>query len=173
MGFTADFSHRRPGGAACEIWKTARPLFPGDDRARAPIGAASVVLDGELAIPEGASLSFDVLQMRLHPAESRIRKLAKETPAVLILFDLFVTPAAETLLDAPLVERRPHLERFHASIRGAQGLRLSPYTWSVAEARGWLEASGGAVDGVIRPPYGRITGEGGTGRGRRFSSMAT
>ena len=87
--------------------------------------------------------------MRLHPAESRIRKLAKETPAVLILFDLFVTPAAETLLDAPLVERRPHLERFHASIRGAQGLRLSPYTWSVAEARGWLEASGGAVDGVI------------------------
>ena len=45
------------------------------------------MLDGELAIPVGQSLSFDALQMRLHPAESRIRKLARETPAVFILFE--------------------------------------------------------------------------------------
>src|ERR671920_2540846 len=49
------------------------------------------VIDGELAIPVGDTLSFDALQMRLHPAESRIKKLAKETPALLILFDCLMT----------------------------------------------------------------------------------
>ncbi len=54
------------------------------------------VLDGELAIPVGETFSFDALQMRLHPAESRIKKLAAETPAVLFLFDLLATPDGES-----------------------------------------------------------------------------
>ena len=52
------------------------------------------VIDGELAIPDGDTLSFDALQLRLHPAESRIRKLAQETPALFILFDCLMTPEA-------------------------------------------------------------------------------
>ncbi len=48
------------------------------------------MLDGELAIPLGGTLSFDALQQRIHPAESRIKKLAAETPAILILFDMLL-----------------------------------------------------------------------------------
>ncbi len=107
------------------------------------------VLDGELAIPVGETLSFDALQMRLHPAESRIRKLANETPAVLILFDLLATPGGESLLETPLVQRRPSLEKFHKSVVPPEALRLSPFTRAVAEARGWLETTGGPLDGVI------------------------
>jgi ATP-dependent DNA ligase len=55
------------------------------------------VLDGEIAIPIGETFSFEALQMRLHPAESRIKKLAAETPAVLILFDLLAAPDGESL----------------------------------------------------------------------------
>jgi ATP-dependent DNA ligase len=107
------------------------------------------VLDGELAIPVGESLSFDALQMRLHPAESRIKKLAAETPAVLFLFDLLATPDGDTLLETPLLQRRAALEAFFRSIGPAEAVRLSPFTRDVEEARGWLEASGGALDGVI------------------------
>src|SRR5512146_667679 len=56
------------------------------------------VLDGELAIPLGDTLSFDALQMRIHPAESRIKKLAIETPAILILFDLLLDAKGKSLI---------------------------------------------------------------------------
>jgi ATP-dependent DNA ligase len=107
------------------------------------------VIDGELAIPIGDSLSFDALQLRLHPAETRIRKLAKETPAIFILFDMLMTPEEDSLLQAPLTERRVALEEFFASVNGAPDLRLSPYTRKAKEARRWLEKAGGALDGVI------------------------
>lgn len=107
------------------------------------------VLDGELAIPVGDTLSFDALQMRLHPAESRIKRLAHETPALFIAFDLLTTLAGESLLDRPLVHRRMVLEAFHRSIGRHEHLRLSPFTREVDEARRWLETSGGALDGVI------------------------
>ena len=107
------------------------------------------VLDGELVIPVGETLSFDALQMRLHPAESRVKKLAAETPAVLILFDLLTTPRGESLLQTRLPHRRAALEDFFQSIAPNDGVRLSPFTRDVAEARRWLEASGGAFDGVI------------------------
>jgi ATP-dependent DNA ligase len=108
------------------------------------------VLDGELAIPLGDSLSFDALQMRLHPAESRIRKLSIETPAIMILFDMLMKPGGESLIDAPLTERRAALEAFFArAAGGAPGLRLSPYTRERREAERWLNKAGGALDGVI------------------------
>jgi ATP-dependent DNA ligase len=107
------------------------------------------VLDGELAIPVGETFSFDALQMRLHPAESRIKKLAAETPAVLFLFDLLATQYGETLLQTPLLQRRAALEAFFRSMGPVETVRLSPFTRDVAEARRWLEASGGALDGVI------------------------
>ena len=107
------------------------------------------VIDGELAIPVGDTLSFDALQMRLHPAESRIRKLSVETPAILILFDMLMAPAGEALLDTPLTGRRAALEDFFAEASDEPRLRLSPYTRQVKEARQWLAKAGGALDGVI------------------------
>ena len=79
------------------------------------------VLDGELVIAGG---SFESLQLRLHPAESRIRKLARETPAELIVFDLLARSGI-SLLDRPLAERRRELEEFmaQASLAGAQAWR--------------------------------------------------
>jgi ATP-dependent DNA ligase len=132
--------------------KSGKPLaryFPEMVSALRQVQPSRFALDGELAIPVGNSLSFDALQMRLHPAESRIRKLAAETPAVLILFDLLMTPGGESLLDAPLTRRRAALEAFYGSLRPIEMLRLSPFTREAGEARAWLEAGGGALDGVI------------------------
>ncbi|MGC2199139.1 MAG: ATP-dependent DNA ligase [Stellaceae bacterium] len=106
-------------------------------------------LDGELAIPVGESLSFDALQMRLHPAESRIRKLAAETPAILILFDQLVTAGGGSRLQTPLTQRRAALEAFYELVGPHEALKLSPYTRDLTEAQRWLEATGGALDGVI------------------------
>jgi ATP-dependent DNA ligase len=107
------------------------------------------VIDGELAIPMGENLSFDDLQQRLHPAESRITKLSNQTPAILILFDILVTPDGEALVDAPLTRRREALERFFEAVKDEPSLRLSPYTRDAGEAKKWLARAGGALDGVI------------------------
>jgi len=108
------------------------------------------VLDGELAIPVGETLDFDALQLRLHPAESRIRKLSRETPAIFILFDMLVGVDGAPLTEQPLPERRAALEAFFArAAAGAPALRLSPYTRHRAEAERWLAAAGGALDGVV------------------------
>lgn len=132
--------------------KSGKPLaryFPEMAAVLRGLEQSRFVLDGELAIPLGETFSFDALQMRLHPAESRIRKLAVETPAVLILFDLLAGPSGEILLQAPLVERRIALDGFFGSIGPEASLRLSPFTRNAGEARRWLDASGGALDGVI------------------------
>jgi ATP-dependent DNA ligase len=107
------------------------------------------VIDGELAIPVGDTLSFEALQLRLHPAESRVRKLAAETPATLILFDMLIAPDGESLVAAPLTQRRAALEEFFAAAGEREGLRLSPYTRDLKEAEGWLARAGGALDGVV------------------------
>src|SRR5581483_11258918 len=87
------------------------------------------VLDGELVIAVGKFLSFGALQMRLHPAESRIRKLAAESPAILIVFDLLAAHGAD-YTGKPLAVRRPALERLMAGFGPASRLRLSPFTRS-------------------------------------------
>jgi len=132
--------------------KSGKPLtryFPEMAAVLRGLPPSRFVLDGELAIPVGETFSFDALQMRLHPAESRIKKLAAEIPAVLFLFDLLATPDGESLLQTPLLQRRAALEVFFRSIGPVQAVRLSPFTRDVAEARRWLEASGGSLDGVI------------------------
>ena len=112
----------------------------------------SWVLDGELVIPVGTVLSFDALQMRLHPAQSRINKLAVETPAVLVLFDLLAQGKTD-FTGEPLAARRAALERLVARFKKAERLRLSPYTRSRAAARQWLRQAGrGTLDGVIAKP---------------------
>jgi len=105
------------------------------------------LLDGELIIPVGDVLSFDALQLRLHPAESRVRRLAKETPAELMAFDLLEL-GGKSLADKPLEERREAVEKFMTR-NAVPGLLLSPMTRDRDVALGWLERSGGALDGVI------------------------
>jgi ATP-dependent DNA ligase len=105
------------------------------------------VLDGELIIPMGDALSFDALQLRLHPAESRIRKLSGETPAELMAFDLLEV-GGKSLRADPLRARRKALESLIAR-NPVPGLLLSPATTSRDTALGWLHRSGGALDGVI------------------------
>jgi len=132
--------------------KSGKPLaryFPEMAAALRRLEQSRFVIDGELAIPLGETFSFDALQMRLHPAESRIRKLAVETPAVLILFDILAAPSGEILLQAPLAQRRAALDTFFRSIGREASVRLSPFTRDEAEARRWLEASGGVLDGVM------------------------
>lgn len=152
-------------GARVELQaKSGKPLsryFPEVvERVRA-LAPKQFVLDGELAIPVGASLSFDALQMRLHPAESRIRKLSVETPATLMLFDLLFDSDGESLLAQPFESRRTALEEFFGALKSTQGLVLTPYTRERRVAQRWLEDAGGALDGVIAKqldiPY--MTGE--------------
>lgn len=108
---------------------------------------AEFILDGELAVPVGQSLDFDAIQQRLHPAESRIRKLAKQTPALLILFDALELDG-ETLTAMPLGARRGLLELFFAQ-HPSPVLRLSPITADPELARRWLNTTNGALDGVV------------------------
>ena len=105
------------------------------------------LLDGELIIPVGDALSFDALQLRLHPAESRVRKLAKETPAQFMAFDL-LSVGGKSLIEQPLSKRRQALEKFFVS-NFSPALHLSPQTHDRKRALEWLLHSGGALDGVI------------------------
>lgn len=140
-------------GPAVELRaKSGKPLgryFPEMVEALASLSAKRFVLDGELVIPAGGALSFDALQMRLHPAESRVRKLAVETPSRLILFDMLVTERGEVLVDRPLHERRAGLESFIGGVGPHPALALTPYTRDVGEAKRWLTRTNGALDGVI------------------------
>lgn len=132
--------------------KSGKPLaryFPETVAMLRQVAAKRFVLDGELAIPKGETLSFEDLQLRLHPAASRVKKLAAETPAVLILFDLLVTAEGDSLVDAPLRERRAALERFYREVAHPAALRLSPMTRDHAEAARWLARGGGGLDGVV------------------------
>lgn len=129
--------------------KSLSRFFPEVIAALASLSVKRFVIDGELLIPVGESLSFDSLQMRLHPAESRIRKLSIQTPAIYVLFDCLVDRSNNKVMDKSLIERRQALEEFFRSLKSTSLLRLSPYTRSRTEAQRWLNRSGGALDGVI------------------------
>src|SRR4051794_37475441 len=141
---------RREGDEVTLTSKSGKPLaryFPEVVAMLRGLNAKHFLLDGELIIPVGDALSFDALQLRLHPAESRVRKLARETPAELMLFDLLELDG-KSLTTQPLAKRREALERFFAA-NHLPGLHLSPVTRDRATAVQWLERSGGALDGVI------------------------
>ena len=126
--------------------KSLARYFPEVVALIAGIDQAKFVIDGELILPIGDVLSFDALQARLHPAESRITKLSRETPAQLMLFD-YLGDGDDDLLARPLADRRATLEAFHAR-HGGPSLLLSP-RGDLAAARAWLAQSGGALDGVV------------------------
>src|SRR6266516_3330006 len=138
-------------GGDLALWsRNGRPLLRYFPELR-PLGELlppHSALDGEIVIARDGVLDFDSMQMRLHPAESRVRKLAAEIPADFVVFDLLLwngTPVHEQ----PLEERRAELER------SAEGFRLSPTTADTDEAQEWLnsfEAAG--LDGVIAKRLG-------------------
>jgi ATP-dependent DNA ligase len=140
----------RDGG---EVWlqsKSGKPLaryFPEVVDMVLSLRADRFVLDGELIIPVGDALSFDALQLRLHPAESRVKRLAAETPAQLMLFDLLFHKET-SYLAAPLDLRRKALETVYKG-EDCDDLLLSPATIERAVAQGWLDHAGGALDGVV------------------------
>src|SRR5205085_748135 len=141
---------RRDGDRVEIVSKSGKPLgrfFPEVVAMLAGLKARDFLLDGELILPVDNILSFDALQARLHPAASRIAKLARETPAQLMLFDLLGLDGANWL-DRPLAARRAALEHFHRE-QAAPGLLLSPCTLDRDQALAWLARSGGALDGVI------------------------
>jgi ATP-dependent DNA ligase len=108
------------------------------------------VIDGEIVIPTARGLDFDALQLRLHPAASRVAKLAKETPAAFVAFDLLAA-SGQSRMEAPQSERRSLLERLLAA--AGPPLYLTPMTRDRATATRWLEEFEGAgLDGVIAKP---------------------
>jgi ATP-dependent DNA ligase len=132
--------------------KAGKPLgryFPDVVGALTALPADRFVVDGELTIAVDGRLSFEALQSRLHPAESRVRKLAGEHPACLVLFDCLLDGKGAALLEAPLRRRRRELERFHDRVGPAPVLRLSPGTADRDLAGEWLDAVGAALDGVV------------------------
>ncbi len=113
---------------------------------RATLPARSVV-DGEIVIATDEGLDFDALQMRLHPAASRVAKLAAETPASFVAFDL-LAEGDEDLRSRPQAERRARLEE--ALARAAGRVHLTPCTRDRAVAQEWFHRFEGAgLDGVI------------------------
>jgi ATP-dependent DNA ligase len=141
---------RRDGDEVTLTSKSGKPLgryFPDVVEMLGRLKAKQFLLDGELIIPVADALSFDALQLRLHPAESRVRKLAAEHPAELMLFDVLQL-GGKDLTAEPLAKRRAALEKFFAK-NHVPGLRLSPTTSDRDAAMRWLKQSGGALDGVI------------------------
>ena len=131
--------------------KSGKPLgryFPEVVAMLRKLAPTRFVVDGELVIEIAGRLAFDALQMRLHPAESRIRKLSTETPARLIVFDMLIAPDGTRVMDLPLMTRRRTLESF--ARKTGDALVLSPRTLELRQAKTWLSQAGeGSTDGVV------------------------
>jgi ATP-dependent DNA ligase len=133
--------------------KSGKPLgryFPELVAFLASLPVDRFVLDGEVVVEIDGMLAFDALQARLHPAESRIRKLSSETPARLVAFDMLMGKDGALLLDQHLADRRAQLEDF-GKIIGADPRQfgVSPSTRDREEAAAWLSGSGGDTDSVV------------------------
>ena len=132
--------------------KAGQPLaryFPDVVEALARLPSNKFVIDGELAIPIGSRLSFDELQLRLHPAASRVQKLARANPAIFIVFDLLAQDR-QSYLKRALAERRALLEKFaRKNLKRKAAIRLSPATADLGKAKKWFDKAGGNLDGVM------------------------
>jgi ATP-dependent DNA ligase len=143
----------RDGDKVDLMSKAGKPLsryFPELVEMLQRVKAKRFVLDGEIVIRRDGSLSFDELLLRIHPAKSRILKLAEESPASLIVFDLLVDAKGKSLVKQPLAERRGALEAFvAASLPTGIAIQLSPATTKMVTVKKWFRSVGGGLDGVI------------------------
>jgi ATP-dependent DNA ligase len=138
-------------GGELALWsRNGRPLlryFPELRELGAKLPPNSA-LDGEIVIVRDGKLDFDAMQMRLHPAESRVRKLSAEIPATFVAFDLLLWKG-KPVHEQPIEKRRQELERV------ARGIPLSPVSGDVEDARAWLQTLQAAgFDGVIAKRLG-------------------
>jgi ATP-dependent DNA ligase len=139
-------------GGELALWsRNERPLLRYFPELR-PLGESlppHTALDGEIVIEREGHLDFDAMQMRLHPAESRVRKLAAEIPAQYVVFDLLLWDGEE-VWRRPLEERRAELAE-----RAPEGIRLSPFTTDLATAEDWIQRIETAgLDGVVAKRLG-------------------
>src|SRR5438105_3283427 len=138
-------------GGELALWsRNGRPLlryFP-ELRTVGELLPPHSALDGEIVIARDGKLDFDAMQTRLHPAESRVRKLSGEIPATFVAFDLLLWKG-KPVHELPIEKRRAELEKV------ANGIALSPVSEDVEQGRAWLETLQAAgFDGVIAKKLG-------------------
>jgi ATP-dependent DNA ligase len=138
-------------GGELALWsRSGRPLLRYFPELR-PLGELlppHSALDGEIVISRGGALDFDAMQMRLHPAESRVRKLSAEIPATFVAFDLLLWKG-KPVHEQPIEKRRAELEKV------SNGIALSPVSDDVEQGRDWLQTLQAAgFDGVIAKRLG-------------------
>ena len=138
-------------GGELALWsRNGRPLlryFP-ELRAVGELLPPHSALDGEIVIARDGKLDFDAMQMRLHPADSRVRKLSAEIPATFVAFDLLLWKGKK-VHELPIEKRRAELERV------ADGIALSPVSDDSAQGREWLRTLQAAgFDGVVAKKLG-------------------
>jgi len=135
--------------------KAGQPLtryFPEVVEAFLSLPHKKFVIDGEIVIPAGGRLSFDDLLLRMHPAESRVRKLAAETPAQHFAFDLLYWK--KSLVEKPIEQRREQLEAFFEKVKSPL-IQLSPATTDRKIGLQWFDRFGSVgLDGVMAKRLG-------------------
>src|SRR5439155_13655604 len=133
--------------------KAGQPLgryFPELVSALAYFPEHRFVLDGEIVIFSEGRLSFDDLLLRIHPAESRIRKLSAESPATFMGFDLLVDSQGKVLTALPLKQRREHLVQLFRRFPPKGTVRLSPASTDRKHAVPWMrELATPALGGIV------------------------
>src|SRR5437868_489496 len=133
--------------------KAGQPLgryFPEMVAALRELPQKQFVLDGEIVIFSNGHLSFDDLLLRIHPAESRIRKLSAESPATLMCFDLLLARDGKLLTSLPLSDRRSHLVDFFRQVTTEAMVRLSPASTDRKQAERWMsELAAIGLDGIV------------------------
>jgi ATP-dependent DNA ligase len=142
----------RDGSKVCLRSRNQRLLnryFPELVEGFGALPARRFVLDGEIVLLIDGQSSFEDLQQRLHPAASRVWKLAKETPAGFVAFDMLADPANHDLRSEPLKRRRAALEDFHKRSGKHPFLKLSPAARSLKTAQDWLKKIGRGLDGIV------------------------
>jgi ATP-dependent DNA ligase len=133
--------------------KSGKPLeryFPDVVIRLENLAAKTFILDGELLVEGESGYSFSDLQLRLHPAASRVKMLAEKQPATFVIFDILETDQGVNTMSARLSERRVLLEQFWKTYcANDRAILLSPQTDSLTEALRWLDSSGWYIDGIV------------------------
>ncbi|HTU70044.1 MAG TPA: ATP-dependent DNA ligase [Candidatus Baltobacteraceae bacterium] len=166
----------RDGGEIYLQSKAGEPLaryFPEVVGHLRALGARRFVLDGELMVQLGETLSFDALLQRIHPAESRVKRLALETPARYVVFDMLVDEGAHDLTGQPLVTRRQSLEQFAKRYLHGGEIALSPAVSNREQVEDWFARVGNALDGVVAKRRDHAYASGTRGGGVKIKHLRT
>ncbi len=156
--------------------KAGEPLaryFPEIVEQLRALGAHRFVVDGELMVQIGEALSFDTLLQRIHPAASRVNRLAKETPARYVVFDLLVDADGRDLTAEPLAQRRSALEAFAKRYLRGEPIALSPATIDRTQVDAWFAHVGNALDGVVAKRRDRSYASGARDAGVKVKHLRT